>query len=253
VGERHVSSVAAAGFGAEAVAYERARPGYPGGAIDLLTAELGIGSGRRVLDLAAGTGKLTRLLVGRGADVVAVEPVAAMRAQLQRTLPDVEVLDGAAEAVPLPDADVDVVTVAQAFHWFDRAAALAEIARVLRPGGGLAMLWNQRDESVPWVAELSEIIHGGRDLPYEDGIDWAGVVAATGCFTPLRVRRRAHEQVLDVDGLVERVRSTSFIAVLGPDEQAEVEQRVRQLVEGFGSPFVLPYVTHVYWCRRGPG
>src|SRR5207248_923565 len=120
---------------------------YPPESIDVLRRELGAGPGRRVCDLAAGTGKLTRSLVASGADVVAVEPVAGMRDQLSEVLPDIDVLDGTAEAIPLPDDSVDVVTVAQAFHWFKFDEALAEIRRVLRPAtGGLAILFNQRDE-----------------------------------------------------------------------------------------------------------
>src|SRR5436190_13208524 len=123
-------------FGAAASDYERARPSYPPQAIETLKADAGIGPGRRVCDLAAGTGKLTRLLVATGADVVAVEPVPGMREQLSEVLPEIEVLDGTAEAIPLDDGSLDVVTVAQAFHWFNFDEALAEIRRVLRPGGG---------------------------------------------------------------------------------------------------------------------
>jgi SAM-dependent methyltransferase len=126
-------------FGPAAGDYEAARPSYPPEAVALLERELGVGPGARVCDLAAGTGKLTRLLASTGADVVAVEPVPGMRDQLLATTPGVEVLDGTAEAIPLPDGSVDVVTVAQAFHWFRFDEALAEIARVLRPGGTLLL------------------------------------------------------------------------------------------------------------------
>jgi A/G-specific adenine glycosylase len=153
-----IDDVAATGFEAGAAAYELARPGYPDEAVAVLVGMLGIAAGVQVLDLAAGTGKLTRRLIELGASVIAIEPVRGMRRELQQAVAGVEVLDGTAESIPLADASVDVVTVAQAFHWFDAPLALAEIARVLRPGGGLAILWNERDESTPWVAEMSRII-----------------------------------------------------------------------------------------------
>ena len=134
-----IHPAAAAGFGRSAEAYERGRPGYPDAAVDRLVAAL---PGRRVVDLAAGTGKLTRALVARGCDVVAVEPVAEMRALIA---PPARAVEGVAEATGLPDASADAVTVAQAFHWFDGPRALAEIHRVLRPGGVLALIWNRRD------------------------------------------------------------------------------------------------------------
>ena len=162
------------GFGAGAAAYESARPGYPDPAIALLAAEVGIGAGTEVCDLAAGTGKLTRRLLELGARVTAVEPVDAMRAQAEVAAPDATHLDGTAEAIPLEDASVDVVTVAQAFHWFDAPAALAEIARVLRPDGRLAILWNERDEHTAWVAEMSRIIRWHeRTVSRYQHTDWA--------------------------------------------------------------------------------
>ena len=136
---------AEAGFTAAAEVYERARPGYPDEAVAWVAERLGIGPGRDVLDLAAGTGKLTRQLVPLGACIVAVEPIDAMRAQLERVVPGVEAVAGTAEAIPLPDASVDAVTCAQAAHWFRADEAAREIRRVLRPGGGLALLWNVRD------------------------------------------------------------------------------------------------------------
>ncbi|HEX8802631.1 MAG TPA: class I SAM-dependent methyltransferase, partial [Acidimicrobiales bacterium] len=145
---------AALGFDANAGDYERGRPSYPAEAVALVVGRGGIGPGRRVLDLAAGTGKMTRLLLPTGADVVAVEPVAGMRAALERLAaasPGLEVLDGTAENLPLPDGSVDAVTVAQAFHWFDPPVALAEMRRVLRPGGHLFLVWNVRDREHDWV------------------------------------------------------------------------------------------------------
>jgi SAM-dependent methyltransferase len=205
-----------------------------------------------VLDLAAGTGKMTALLARSGADIVAVEPVAAMRERLAAQLPDVEVLDGTAEAIPLPDDSVDAVVVAQAFHWFDAPRALDEIARVLRPGGGLALVWNSRDTREPWVARMSELIQWNEgEIPTYDAGDeaWADVVAAPGHFTPVQLREARYEQVVDEDTLVDRVASTSYIATMAAGPRGALLQQVRDLVAGFPPTWVLPYRTFVYWCR----
>jgi SAM-dependent methyltransferase len=253
-----VHPAAAHGFDRGAADYAAARPGYPDAAVDLVAAELGVGPGRRVLDLAAGTGILTRALVARGADVVAVEPVAGMRAELRRATPGVEVLDGRAEALPLDDASVDVVTVAQAFHWFDPAPALAEIARVLRPGGGLALIWNGRDESVGWVARWTEIVErGGGGRPYTRRDDWADVVTAHGAgrFTPLERRTFPNPHPTTPEGIVARAASTSWVAARPDDVREAVLDEVRDLVGTHPDlagrdELVFPHDTHVWWCRR---
>ncbi len=247
-----VHPVAASGFDSGAAAYERGRPSYPAAAVDLLVEELGIGPGATVVDLGAGTGKWTRLLVARGAMVVAVEPVAGMRAELAAAVPEAEVVEAPAEAVPLADGSVDAVTAAQSFHWFDRPATLAECARLLRPGGGLAMIWNARDESVPWVAELDAVMRGPRGgVPaYEEGIDWAATVAADGRFTPLEHRAVGSAQEVDEATLLDRVRSTSYIAALPDDRREAVVEEVRALVAGFPERFSVPHRTDVFWCHR---
>src|SRR3954452_6293207 len=153
-----VHDVAAAGFGAEASAYERARPTYPAAAVAWLTDALALGPGAVVADVAAGTGKLTRLLVPSGATVLAVEPVDGMRAQLVGAVPDVAAMGAVAEALPLRAHSLDAITVAQAIHWFDREPALAELHRVLRPGGALGVIGNHRDRSVPWVDAIWTLV-----------------------------------------------------------------------------------------------
>ncbi|MBV8159399.1 MAG: methyltransferase domain-containing protein [Acidimicrobiia bacterium] len=241
--------MAAAGFSAGSDAYARGRPSYPEAAVDLVVSALGIGPGTTVVDLAAGTGKFTALLVPSGADIVAVEPVAEMRDALARAIPDIEVHDGTAEGMPLPDDSADAVTVAQAFHWFDRDEALAEIARVLRPGGGLALVWNRRDESVPWVKHMNELIrwhefrYGNYDL-----VDWAQVVATSGLYTALQSRTFRYEQTLDRDGLEARLRSVSYIAAMDAGEQDAAVALGMSAVDGMEEPFVLPYNTLVFWC-----
>jgi SAM-dependent methyltransferase len=248
-----VNPVAVAGFGRAADAYERSRPSYPPDAVALLAAELGIGPGATVLDLAAGTGKLTRLLVERGAELVAVEPSAAMRKQFAAVVPSVAVHEGTAERIPLADGSVDAVVVAQAFHWFDAPLALVEIARVLRARGGLGLIWNERDESVPWVAELSHVMQWDVRMPYVVGTDFRAVIDASERFTHAERRRFASAQELDRDGLCERVSTTSYVAAMEPEERSGVLEAVRELVVDFPERFMLPYVTDVFWCHRLEG
>lgn len=244
-----VDDVAARGFDSAAEAYEAARPGYPDEALRVL-AGLGVGPGTDVLDVAAGTGKLTRRLVELGASVVALEPVPGMRAQLTTVVPGVPVLDGPAEEIPLPDASVDVVTVAQAFHWFDAPAALAEIARVLRPGGHLALLWNERDESTPWVAEMSRIIRWHeRTVSRYQHVDWAAVVGAAGRFTPLSEQVVPWAHTMSRSLLADRVRSISYIAAMPGPERERLVAQVVGLVTRLPEPFPLPYRCRVQWAR----
>jgi SAM-dependent methyltransferase len=260
MGDSRIPTAAALGFSRAADAYELARPSYPADAVACIVGQAGISPGRTVLDLAAGTGKLTRLLVPTGADVVAVEPLEAMRQVLRQACPGVEDLDGTAEAIPLGDASVDAITVAQAFHWFDPPRALAEAARVLRPGGTLALVWNTRDRSHDWVLQFGELLAGGdAQRPYDsyDGVDHAAVLAEHGgdAFTPLEQWSTSWGQPCDAELLVARAASTSVVAALAEPERSEVLRRVRHLAETHPDlagkdVFAFPYTTRVHWCRR---
>ena len=180
-----------------------------------------------MVDLAAGTGKLTSPLLATGAEVVAVEPVAEMRAALPV---GARALDGTAEELPLKTGSADAVAVAQAFHWFDGDAALAEIHRVLRPGGALALVWNRRrmDEPLNQAIEALVTPHRGRTSTFHTGA-WRAAFERTKLFGPLEERVFANEQSLDADGLVDRVASISFIATLDEKERTEVLRHVRAL------------------------
>lgn len=247
----NVHDVAARTYGAASDAYERGRPSYPPDAVACVVDALSIGASSVVVDLAAGTGKLTRLLVPTGARVVAVEPVEAMRTTLVATVPGIDVVAGAAEALPFATGSLDALVVAQAFHWFSVGPALAEAARVVRPGGGLALLWNQRDDTVPWVAELYRLMRwSDRPVPSYEDVDWAAMVGEVGAFSPLEQRAFANEHELDAEALVDRVLSTSHIGVLPSEEQAALAERVRQLVAGFPERFAFPHRTEVFWCHR---
>lgn len=243
-----VHSIAAKGFTEGAEAYERGRPGYPEEAIAWLSERLGLGSGARVVDLAAGTGKLSRALAAAGAQVTAVEPLERMRALIEAPIRSVE---GTAERIPLPDGSADALTVAQAFHWFDGEAALAEIHRVLRPGGHLALLWNVRLLDDPGQAAVEELIapYTG-EIPRHRSGEWRRPIEASNLFGPLEERGFPNEQRLDADGLVDRVASTSAIAALDPRERDALLQRVRALAaEG---PVTLRYRSEVQLARREP-
>jgi SAM-dependent methyltransferase len=247
---------AARGFELAPEPYELGRAAYPVEAVERLAREVGIGPGVRVLDLAAGTGKLTRRLAGAGADLVAVEPVAAMRKSLAASLPKVEALEGTAESIPLPAASVDAVVVGQAFHWFDGDAALAEIHRVLRPGRRLGLIWNIKDESVDWIEELAGIMEAYRgDAPRVASGRWKDAFDRTTLFSPLARARFRFVHEADADTVVARVTSVSFIATLPPAELDAVVARVRELLathpETRGrSTFPILYRTGVYWCDR---
>jgi ubiquinone/menaquinone biosynthesis C-methylase UbiE len=248
-----VDAVAAAGFAAASDAYERGRPGYPADAVDALVEALAITSASTVVDLAAGTGKLTRALVGRAGTTIAVEPVDEMRARLRDAVPGARALAGTAEAIPLPDAAADAVAVAQAFHWFDGPRALAEIDRVLRPGGGLGLVWNVRDESVGWVARLGQAIHR-----HDPGVSthrtggWRAAFERTAAFGPLAERTFAHPVETTLDGLLDLVRSVSYVASLGEPAREALEAEAAAIAAphvGADGALTIPYRTRVLWAR----
>lgn len=234
-------------FGAAAAAYERGRPTYPDAALDWL---LPPGT-RRVLDLGAGTGKLTRSLVARGLDVVAVEPTAGMREQFAEVLPDVELLDGTAEALPFPDAadapdtGFDAVLLAQAWHWVDPATAAPEIARVLRPGGRLCLLWNVRDVSVDWIGRLDRSLPGAG----EEGL--GSLAPRVGPpFGPVERFDVSWSMPLTVEGLIDLTLSRSWVITLDEERRQTVLADVRSLaserLESVGH-LEMDYVTR---CSR---
>jgi len=256
MGDARVHPAAASGYASAADEYERGRPDYPGAIADWLRDDVGLGSEKRVLDLGAGTGKFTPRLVGTGAEVIAVEPVAAMLAKLSSALPTVEARCGTAEAIPLPNESVDAVVCAQAFHWFATPRALAEIRRVLRPDGVLGLVWNARDESVDWVARLTNIVdvHEGSAPRFRSGA-WQRVFPFER-LSPLEERRFAHVHAgSPEDVVVNRIRSVSFIAALPEALREGVIREVRALIASepalAGRDLVeLPYVTHAYLTRR---
>jgi SAM-dependent methyltransferase len=233
-------------FGTTAEGYDRFRPGYPPDAAAWL---IGAEAPARVLDLGAGTGRLAVVLAGLGYDVLAVEPDDGMRAVAERALPG-RTLSGSAEQIPVDDAGVDAVVAGQAFHWFDPARALPEIARVVRPGGHLGVIWNVRDEQAGWAQRLSELV-GGEDRRTEEGRGRAPDFGRW--FDPAESLTVEHEQELDADRLVGLAASWSYV-FLRPDRDDVLEQ-VRAIATDHpdltGRPtFGLRYEARCFRARR---
>ena len=224
-------------FGAEAAAYERGRPSYPPEAIDWL---LPTGA-RDVLDLGAGTGKLTTRLVERGLNVVAVDPIAEMLEVLSTSLPDTPALLGTAEEIPLPDASVDAVLVAQAWNWVDPARAIPEVARVLRPGGRLGLVWNTRDERLGWVKELGQIL-GRDDDPFSEQ------VTLPAPFADVQRHQVEWTNYLTPQAVIDLVASRSYCITSPAEVRTRVLGEVRELLATHpalaqATGVALPYIT----------
>jgi ubiquinone/menaquinone biosynthesis C-methylase UbiE len=246
-----INEVAAKGFSSAADVYERGRPGYAPEAVSWVCERLGIGRGRTILDLAAGTGKLTRDLVPTGARVIAVEPLDEMRAHLERAVPEAESLAGTAEEIPLADGSVDAIVCAQAFHWFDPERALPEIRRVLRPGAGLALIYNSRDLEDPIQKRLDEMLEPYRGTAARHWVKaHEDVLAATPLFGDVEYRVWPHEQAVSLDGLVEAAASRSYVASLDDEPRHEILDRIRGGFAVEHEPIVLRYVAEVFLAFR---
>jgi SAM-dependent methyltransferase len=235
----------AAQFADVADAYERGRPEYAPAVVGAIAAELRIPPGARVLDLAAGTGKLTRALLDAGLDVVAVEPQRPLREVLASSVGSERVLDGLAEQIPLPDGSVAAVMVADAFHWFDHAPALSEIRRVLRPGGGLAVLATLPDwGGASWADEVGKLMADLRpEHPHFDGPPWQDAVRAAGGWTEPREIRVTAPQPTGPDRMVDYLSSMSWVAAMPEDRRAETLARVGAIVRAGETPAELPVLV----------
>ncbi|MGW5449072.1 class I SAM-dependent methyltransferase [Streptomyces asiaticus] len=232
----------AGSFGAEADAYERGRPPYPPEAVAWLVAE----HAQTVVDLGAGTGKLTRALRAPGREVIAVEPSVGMREKFSKVLPDMRVVEGTGESIPLPDSSVDTLVCAQAWHWVDPERAVPEAARVLRPGGRLSLVWNSRDSSVPWVADLDGILRDCAAAPTEDRqVERVGAPFGT---TERHDFRWSHP--MTTGEVLDMVASRSYVITLEPAAREELLGRVRALLDS-KRPVEMPYVTECYRAELG--
>jgi SAM-dependent methyltransferase len=231
-------------FDRAAVEYERARPGYPSGVLDVLP----LGADIVALDLGAGTGKLTRVLAGRYRRVIAVEPLDGMRGILEEVVPAAESLAGSAEAIPLADTSVDAVFAAQAFHWFANDEAVTEIARVLRPGGILCSIWNESVDPSP-LPEPYRAYLRTLYLPKTDvvGHPWADVVAR-GPFGEIHEAAARHEQVQDRDDVLAFAQSVSWIAHRPREERERIMGDLDELLPP--GPFTFAISAGVNWVVR---
>jgi SAM-dependent methyltransferase len=235
----------AASFDQAAEVYERARPEYPAEAIDWMLPD----GAKTVLDLGAGTGKLTRALAARGLEVFAVDPSPKMLAQLSASLPGAIVHEGTAEDIPLGDATVDAVFVAQAWHWVDQDLALPAVARVLKPGGTLALIWNLRDESVPWVARLTDAMHQANAEIYLQNPD----IHHDG-FGDIERAEFTWSSEFTRDKLDELVRSRSYFITASDEEKATILRDVHAVIDNDpelaeAETITMPYVTRVFRMR----
>jgi SAM-dependent methyltransferase len=249
----------ASSFGAAAVAYAEHRPDYAQAAVGWA---LEPAPGSRVLDLGAGTGKLTATLVALGADVIAVEPDLAMLTELRRSLPDVRALSGSAEAIPLPDGSVDAVVAGNAMHWFDMAVAGPEIARVLAPSGILAGLWNVMDDGVEWVAGLAQVSGSAAIGPRDTPASWRAETAGAHLpkdggparFGSPEQAEFPHGQRRTADSLVATLATRAGMLVMPEQEQAATQGRIRAFLasrpETAHGEFTLPMLTAVLRVHR---
>jgi SAM-dependent methyltransferase len=266
MGEVH--EVAAQGFQAEATAYDSARPSYPQDAVAWLIDNLGIAPGRTVIDLAAGTGKLTTLLTPAGADLIAIEPIGGMRDRLRAKLPGIPLIGGVAEAMPLAGGSADAIVAAQAFHWFDAPRALAELHRVLRPGGRLGLVWNARDRGVDWVDQVWSVMDRvEKHAPWRDHGDGKGpaddsqrrsertALSSGAGWSGWTEENFYHVQISTPEQVVDRIRSVSHVAVLPPRRQREVLDEVRAIlrehpVTADAATVQIGYRVDVMYCER---
>jgi len=232
-------------FESVAAEYERHRPEYPEEALRWAVGALGLEPRVRVLDVGAGTGKLTRGLVALGFEVVAVEPGASMLHQLRSAVPEAEALEGPAESIPLPDESVEAAFAGQAYHWFDRERALPELYRVLSPGGGLALLWNWWDERDPLQRELGELVGYAGHKPHPEdelpGEPWFREVSRTVVET---IEESSPE------ALVAHLRTASAYVVAEPAEREESMRAIHELAARYGERFPLPRLTYVFVFER---
>jgi SAM-dependent methyltransferase len=245
-------------FGFEAEAYERHRPGWPAEAVTRALGYLGLGADAEVVDLAAGTGKLTRELIPFVRRVIAVEPSADMRRALAAAVPGAEPLDGTAEAMPLPDASVDGLFAAEAFHWFATPGAVAEIARVVRPGGGIALMWNmhQLGEDAWQAGTFATLGEIGAPAPGQIGrheLERWGQAFDGAPFGSFEEFTAPHEQHTDVPGLVEHILTWSHLRVLDDARREELRRELLSVLEREHprpDDVVISYETRVYCARR---
>ena len=239
--------------------YEFGRPGYNKDVVDYLSQVFHLANGSQIVDLATGTGKFARAIASSGAQVIGIDPVEGMRGKFRELLPSLEIVGGIAEALPLADSSVDLITVAQAFHWFEGDSAIQEIHRVLRKGGGLALVYNVRDSTIPWVGKVNKLVDQYEfegTIPRHKSGKWkAAFERTTNLFTPLEEAQFHSVQRGNEELIIKRFTSVSYIAALPERKKMEFENKVRTILHtdpGTAGMEVieLPYRVDVYWCIK---
>ncbi len=249
--------VARSGFSRAADRYDRGRPEYPAEAVQLLGTLFDLTSASRIVELGAGTGKFTRALAAQGLRPLAIEPIPAMRRELRRHGTPVDLLAGVAEALPFRDHSVDAVVAAQAFHWFGMDRALPELGRVLRPWGGVGLVWNVRDERIGWQRELGRLLRAHREKdapPTHQERRWRDAFRRSPLFEPLAVRSFRFDQLLDAAAFEDRIGSVSYVAQLPPERRDALFGELRRATERApreaDGRLRMRYRTDLYYTRR---
>ena len=251
-----VHESAATGYQSAADKYQRGRPDYSPRILDWLRDDLGVRQKSTIVDLGAGTGKFTKRLVQICDNIIAVEPVDQMRAQLATILPNVILHDGTATNIPLDDASVDFVVCAQSFHWFANKETMVEIGRVLKPSGRLGLVWNVRDENVDWVAALTQIITPLEgDAPRYYKGDWENVFPCEGFDRPIKSSFNHTHVGLPIDVILNRFMSVSFIAAQTEETRSKIRSDISKLIATHPAlkgrdEISFPYVTECFWCEK---
>lgn len=246
-----------AGYEIVASAYEKGRPDYPETAIAHFITALKLESGKQVVDLAAGTGKLSKALQESGVALVGVEPVLEMRKVFSRQLPEIPILEGTAEKIPLEDASIDCVVVGTAFHWFDGERALNEIARVLKPRGRLGLIWNIFDNHAAWVQEVRALLE--REMPEQnrthDSLEWKEAFDMSTRFGPLLHLSYSYCFPGTAQDVINRVFSAKVLGMLSAEKREEIVSRVLHILDTHPSTrgketFDIPYRIEIYWTQK---
>lgn len=249
---------AQSGYSKSDLNYDDGRPEYPKTAIDFLVGQLQLGANAAVLDLAAGTGKLSKCLQDFFPSFVALEPLDAMRAQLQKNLPEIKAASGSAEKIPFPNASFDAVFVGTAFHWFRAEDAYQEIHRVLKPGGGLALIWSawSKTEIPDWLAEIRSIIEPlGKGVPRYKTMEWKSPFGKMRLFSELKNKNFDYPVSCTREQICARYLSTSFIAALDAAEKSNLRAEIMAILGKYESAdgkkhFRVPYQIDAYWCTK---